>query len=585
MKIFKNTSCTNETELLQTAKENMAQWLERAKLTKVEKEELTKLSDKDIIRNFTSLINFGTAGLRGVMKAGLSNMNVYTVSLVTQALAGIIKQAGGEVRGVAIAYDNRNNSELFSHIAAEVLAGNGIKVYCFDSLRPTPELSFAIRHLGCQAGINITASHNTKEYNGYKVYWEDGAQMPPVEAAKVFESSFGIDFWDGISKKPWVDAVEDGSITIIGKEVDEEYLARVLEQSKQPDVIKESDLKIVYTPLHGAGHKLVPEVLDRAGFKAVSTVPEQMIIDGNFPTVDKPNPQFPAAFELAKKTAKDGCDIIIATDPDADRMGAAIPNGDGEYTVLSGNEIGILLTDYLIRSLKEKGSMPQNPCIVKSIVSSELAGIICTRHDVEVCNVYTGFKYIGEKIKEFEEKGNKTFLFGFEESYGYLCGTYARDKDAVVASLLIAEAAAYHKKDGKTLLDVIDEIYNTYGYRGEFWDEYKITSPDFAKVNSNIMASLADNPPRQAMGLKLHAVYNYKKQLKQTVGGKDEKINMASDNTLAFEYEDGSKIIVRPSGTEPKIKLYFFLKAENKAKGLEKLAEAKKAFDFSSFDK
>ncbi len=569
MKFFKSTKDVSKEELLKTAKENLAEW----NLNSEDKSEL--ISDEEILLNFSQIIGFGTAGLRGKMKAGPFNMNKETVALATKALAELVLECKGEEKGVVIACDSRNNSEEFSKLSASVLAASGIKAYIFDSLRPTPELSFAIRYLGCIAGINVTASHNTKEYNGYKVYWEDGALLPPTEAKKVADKIYEIDIWS-IKTLDFDECVKSGKIEIIGEEVDKKYLENVLAQSSYPE--DADKLSVLYTPLHGAGYRLVPMALDLAGFKDVKTVKSQIVPDGNFPTVEKPNPQFISAFDEAIKCA-DGRDLIIATDPDADRMGVALKDKNGEFKTLSGNQIALVLIDYIIKS--RKGNLPKNPAVVKSIVSSKLANVICEKNGIKVFDVYTGFKYIGEKIKEFEEKNDYSFLFGFEESYGYLVGTYARDKDGVVASLLIAEAALYYKKMGKTLFDALDSIYKEYGFWGEYAGECIIKDPDYLNFMASLMKKLRTSPPSEIGSLKLTKITDYESATeKDLVSGKVTSLDYASENVLTFTLEDNSSITVRPSGTEPKIKLYYFISSESKEESLEKLDRISAFFNF-----
>ena len=569
MKFFKNTQNVSKEELLALAKENFAEWNSKSN------EKSDSLSDEDILLNFSQIIGFGTAGLRGKMKAGPFNMNKETVALATKALAELVIESGGKDNGVVIACDSRNNSEEFSRLSASVLAKNGVKVYIFDSLRPTPELSFAIRHLKCKAGINITASHNTKEYNGYKVYWEDGAQLPPIEAKKVADRFYEIDVWS-IDALDFDEGVKSGKINIIGDEVDKVYLENVLEQSSLP---KDADkISILYTSLHGAGYKLVPKALELAGFKNVKTVKSQIVPDGNFPTVEKPNPQFISAFSEAMKCAE-GSDLIIATDPDADRMGVALKDKNGEFNTLTGNQIALVLIDYIIKS--KKNNLPENPAVVKSIVSSKLANVICEKNGIKIFDVYTGFKYIGEKIKEFEENNSYSFLFGFEESYGYLVGTYARDKDGVVASLLIAEAALYYKKEGKTLFDALDAIYEEYGFWGEYAGECIIKDPDYLNFMASLMKRLRTSPPSEIGSLKVTKITDYESATERDlVSGEIKKLDYTSENVLTFTLEDNSSITVRPSGTEPKIKLYYFISSDSKEESLEKLDRISTFFNF-----
>ncbi len=577
---FINTSSSKE-KLLEIAKANLAEWQDKATVCQGDKEFLDSLDDDALIRNFTQIIGFGTAGLRGKMLPGVANMNCETVRLATYSLAQVVLEAKGEENGVVIACDSRNNSELFSRISASVLAGAGIKVYIFDSLRPTPELSFAIRELGCKAGINVTASHNTKEYNGYKVYWEDGAQLPPIEAKKVADKFVTLDFWD-IPSIDFNEGVKSGRITIVGDELDRAYLDKVIAQSPAPEMIKahSDELKILYTPLHGAGYRLAPRALELGGFGCIKLVESQAEPNGDFPTVERPNPQFIAAFNEAIKVA-DGYDLIIANDPDADRMGVALKNKNGAFEALTGNQIALILINYIIKAKKANNTMPKNPAMVKSIVSSKLASVICERNGIKTFDVYTGFKYIGEKIKEFEAKGDYSFIFGFEESYGYLTGTYARDKDGIVASLLIAEAALDAKLSNKTLFDVLDDIYADYGFWGEYWGEAIITSPDFVSEMADIMSKLRNEPPVEIAGIKVVKIADYSTAtLRNIKTGETDSLPFAPENVLTYIFEDESSVTVRPSGTEPKIKLYYFISADSESKSLEKLNSFKEYFNF-----
>ncbi|MBE6700713.1 MAG: phospho-sugar mutase [Ruminococcaceae bacterium] len=581
MEFIKDTSSLPREKVLEIAKLNFSEWKKNFKSTPDDERFMDNIDDDGIIRNFAGIIGFGTAGLRGKMLPGPINMNVEIVSLATRALAETVIEAGGSESGVVIACDSRNNSEKFSKVAATVLAAAGVKVYLFDSLRPTPELSFAIRHLKCKAGINVTASHNTSEYNGYKVYWEDGAQLPPPEAKKVTDKFYSIDI-SSIPKSDFDSEVASGKIKIIGEEVDKAYLSNVLAQSPDKNLIKENGDKInlLYTPLHGAGYTLAPRALKEAGFKNVAVVKSQELPDGDFPTVERPNPQFIASFNEAIKVS-DGFDVIIANDPDADRMGVALKNNDGKFEALTGNQIALVLIDYIIKAKKKNGSMPENPAMVKSIVSSKLASLICERNEIEVFDVYTGFKYIGEKIKEFEVSKSHSFLFGFEESYGYLVGTYARDKDGIVASLLIAEASLSAKLQGKTLFDVLDDIYSEYGFWGEYWSEVNITNPDFLNEMASIMKRLREDTPKEIGGIKTQKVTDYSSgETRDLITGKTEALPYPPENVLTFTLEDNSSITVRPSGTEPKIKLYYFVNSESKDESIKKLGSFKEYFNF-----
>ena len=554
---------------------NYLRWLESDKLSESEKAELHSIRDNDgeIRLRFTSYLSFGTAGLRGIMKTGMNAMNVHTVAYATQGLANLIIKEGRAADGVAIAYDSRNNSALFAKTSAQVLAAAGIKSYLFDDLRPTPELSFALREYGCVAGINITASHNPKEYNGYKAYWEDGAQLPPEHADTVSASMEALDIFEDVKLADFDKALSDGLIIMLGTETDEKYLAQVVAQAVNPEAVKAvaDDLAIVYTPLHGTGHKLVPEVMKRIGLKNLYTVPEQMIIDGNFPTVPKPNPEYPQVFELGIEIAnRVGSDLIVATDPDADRVGVMTRTADGSFMTITGNQMGALLLDYILTAYEETGSMPDHPYAVKTIVSTELAAAICAAHNVTMHNVLTGFKFIGEVIKNYEAKGYGSFILGFEESYGYLKGTYARDKDAVVASMLICEMTAYYKAKGMTLSDALDALFEKYGYCYEANRELYMEGVDGSEKMAALMSGLRNAPPALFGSSKVVMVGEYLKQT-LTRDGKSEPTGLPASNVLYYELENGDVIVVRPSGTEPKVKFYYLLLAKNQADAEEKL--------------
>ena len=563
--------------------ENYNRWLTSDKTDDDTKAELAAIKDNDeeIKLRFYQSLQFGTAGLRGTMNAGTNAMNVYTVSQATQALATLIKEEGTDAmsRGVAIACDSRNNSELFSKRAAEVLAANGIKVYIFESLRPTPVLSFAIRHLNCIAGINITASHNPKEYNGYKAYWEDGAQLPPEHAQKVSDIIDVTDIFDGVLSIPFEDGIKNGLIEIVGEEVDAVYLENVYAQAIDTEMIKKmaDDIKIVYTPLHGAGYKLVPRVIDMLGFKNLYMVKEQSEPDGNFPTTPFPNPEFKDVFNPGIKLAKEiGSDLIIATDPDADRVGIAVRVGD-DFVTMTGNQVGAILLEYIITALKNTGKMPNGAYAVKSFVSTELVSKIAAVNGVKLYNVFTGFKYIGEVIKREEKPGVAEFLLGFEESYGYLRGTYARDKDAVVGTMLICEVAAYYKKRGMTLYDAMQEIYNKYGFYRDGVDNITMKGLDGIDRMKRIMKKLREEPPKTLAGVDVDTVIDYNIPCEYNLKtGEKTMLDTGTTNTVYFKCGD-DVVVIRPSGTEPKIKLYYLV-SEKTAEGAdEKVAKFKEA--------
>ena len=551
--------------------ENFNYWLNSPKLSESEKQELRDISDNDdeVRFRFSSGLTFGTAGLRGTMKVGMNAMNVHTVAQATQGLANLIIKEGRVADGVAIACDSRNNSELFARVSAEVLAASGIHVYIFDELRPTPELSFAIRELGCVAGINITASHNPKQYNGYKAYWDDGAQLPPEHANTVYAEICKIDIFNDVQRIDFDAAVKDGKITVIGRDMDEKYLAKVEEQLVNPDAVKHvaDELKIVYTPLHGAGHKLVPEIFERIGLKHLYKVEEQFIIDGNFPTVEKPNPEYPEVFSLGIEIAnKVGSNLVIATDPDADRVGVMARTRNGDFRTITGNQMGALLLDYIITAYEETNTMPPLPYAVKSLVSTELVTKICNAHNVEMFNVLTGFKFIGEVIKNHEKTGKGTFLFGFEESYGYLKGTYARDKDAVVASMLICEMTAYYYAKGMTLCDALDSLFEKYGFCREFNVEIYFEGVDGPSKMAGLLDSMRADIPNNLGGVSVKSFGDYLSQtFVEVASGEKSPTGVPKSNMLCLKLKNGDVIIVRPSGTEPKVKFYFLVIAQDQA--------------------
>ncbi len=547
-----------------TVKQEYERWLASDKVSPEMKQELLSLRDREeeIRFRFSAPLSFGTAGLRGTMGGGINNMNIHTVGRATQGFADYIKAQGGG--SCAIACDTRNNSALFSRVAAEVLAANGIKAYLFDGARPTPELSFAVRELGCIAGINITASHNPKEYNGYKAYWSDGAQLAPEQAEAVSAYIDACDVLDGVSSMPFDEAVSEGRIVVVGKELDERYMSCVLAQRVKPEAIpSQRDMTVVYTPLHGAGSRLVPETLRRAGLVNIITVPEQTEPDGDFPTVKYPNPEFPEAFALGEKlAAENGCDLIIATDPDADRMGIMIRDGEG-YTGLTGNQVGCLLLDYIISACREKGGVPKDAYAVKSIVTTELASEICRENGVTMFDVLTGFKFIGEVIKKHEEQGCGSYLLGFEESYGYLKGTYARDKDAVVAALLVVEMAASYREKGMTLKNAVDSLYKRYGHYGEAVMNLSMPGVDGKERMRAVMQGLRGSAPASLGGEAIRTVRDY---LAGTItdlsDGRTEPTGLPSSDVLYYT-TDSCVVVFRPSGTEPKIKVYFMAKGKD----------------------
>ena len=555
------------------------QWLESPYLDEESRKELLALKGDraEIELRFLGYLEFGTGGLRGTMGAGTNKMNVYTVAHATQGMAEMILLEGQDAaaRGVVIAYDSRNNSEQFARTAASVLSANGIRAYIFDGVRPTPELSFAIRELGCIAGINITASHNPKEYNGYKAYWEDGAQLPPEHADMISAKIREIDIFKDVRREDFDDAVASGKIRIIGGEIDEKYLDNVLAQRVNKEAIPAAadTLRVVYTPLHGAGYRLVPEVLRRSGLKHLYTVEEQMALDGNFPTVKKPNPELPEAFALGIRLADAvQSDMIVATDPDSDRMGAMTRAADGAFVAITGNQMAALLLDYIFTALREGGGIPVDGYAVKTIVSTELATAICRANGVKLYNVLTGFKFIGEVIKNHEACGEGTFLFGFEESYGYLKGTYARDKDAVCAAMLAVEMAAYYKAKNMTLYDALQSIYARYGYYGEKSLDVYMEGLDGIARRTATMQALRNDPPREIGGCAVAYIGDYEAEtIVYRADGRRESTGLPKSDVLYYGLENGDVAVVRPSGTEPKIKIYYLAGAPDADALSEKL--------------
>jgi phosphoglucomutase len=538
----------------------------------------------EVDARFGSMLEFGTAGLRGILGAGLNRMNIYTVRHATQGLANLIDTLGDEAkrRGVAIAYDCRHMSHEFALEAARVFAASGIVSYVFDELRPTPELSFAVRELNCIAGINITASHNPKEYNGYKVYWEDGAQLPPDHTDRVLKEMRENDIFCDVYFLPLEKAEMLGLITYIGAEIDEKFLKNVLAQSISGDVVKKvaDSFKIIYTPFHGTGYRLVPEVLRRLGFKKVIPVPEQMVIDGSFPTVKSPNPEDKDGFKIAIEMAeKEDVDLIIGTDPDADRTGVVVRGEGGEYVSLTGNQVGALLTDYIITARSEKGLLRADAAVITTIVSTRMTFEICRRAGVAVYEVLTGFKFIGEKIKELEETGERSFLFAFEESYGYLAGNYTRDKDAVTASMLIAEMAAWYKQKGMTLFEGLRSLYEKYGWFAERTISIRMDGNDAHDRMKALMSKLRQEAAREIGGTAVAASRDYLSgERTEFATGNKSHAGQPKSDVLFFELADGSSVIVRPSGTEPKVKLYLLVKGSSEAGAQELLDKYETGF-------
>lgn len=550
---------------------NYKRWLAKDRLTEAEKAELRAIEsdDAELRMRFSHYLSFGTAGLRGVMKVGMNAMNTHTVAYATQALAEIIRREGRSADGVVIAYDCREHSEEFARTAASVLAAADIPVYLFDELRPTPELSFALRRLHCVAGINITASHNPRQYNGYKAYWEDGAQLPPEQADAVAVVMESLDIFEDVHSLDYDEALRTGKITLLGRDMDEAYLSEVEAQAVDPRAVREvaDRLKIVYSPLHGTGYRLVPEILRRVGLQSLYTVPEQMVIDGTFPTVEKPNPEYRDVFDLGVLIAdRVGSDLVIATDPDADRVGVVTRTPDGSFMTITGNQMGALLLEYILTAYEETGTMPDAAYAVKTIVTTELAARICTAHGVTMYNVLTGFKFIGEVIKDHERQGYGHFILGFEESYGYLKGTYARDKDAVVAAMLIVEMTAYYKKRNMTLADALNALYEKYGYSYEANVEIYMEGLDGNARMAALMDGLRSPAPAAIAGVAVVKFGDYQAAtITDRSAGTVVPTGLPRSNVLSFTLENGDVIVIRPSGTEPKIKFYFMLSAADRA--------------------
>lgn len=559
------------------------QWLSNPNFDEETKKELKEIegNNKEIEDRFYKNLEFGTAGLRGVIGVGTNRMNKYTVGKATQGLANYIIKKGVQAKGVVISYDSRYMSKEFSEQTALILNANGIKTYRFKELRPVPELSFATRELGCTSGIMITASHNPPKYNGYKVYWEDGAQIvPPIDKDIINEVNAIYDYSTikTISKE---EAIKKGLYNEVLEEIDNKYMEELKKLSLNKDIIhKEENLKIVYTPLHGTGAVPVKRILGELGFKNVYVVPEQEKPDGNFPTVDYPNPEDEKAFKLALDLAKKvDADIITATDPDADRLGVyAKDSKSGEYKSFTGNMSGMLIAEYILSMKKEKGLLPNNGVLIKTIVSTNMADAIAKEYNLELIEVLTGFKYIGEKIKQFEQTGDKTYAFGFEESYGCLVGTHARDKDGIVAVMMLCEAAAYYKSKGLTLCDQMEEIYKKYGYYKEGLTSLTLEGADGAEKIKQIMDKLRQNIPTSFGEYKVRTAKDYKISIsKDLQSGKEEKINLPTSNVLYYELEDDAWCCVRPSGTEPKIKFYMGVKGTSNEDANIKLENLKKS--------
>ena len=540
-------------------------WLQSGVLTADEVKELQSIAgdEKEIESRFYGPLEFGTAGLRGTMKVGLHQMNVYVIRWATQGFANVICAEGEDAkkRGVAICMDCRHHSMEFARAAAEVCAANDIHVRIFESLRPTPELSFAVREYGCQAGINVTASHNPKEYNGYKVYWEDGAQLPPHHAAAIAAALEKIDIFTGVKRMDFDEAVKAGLIETMGDETDRKFMANVMDMVNDYDsVARVADtFQVVYTPFHGCGHKLVPEALTRLGIKHLHCVPEQMVIDGDFPTVVSPNPENPEGFYLAIALAdKVKADFIVGTDPDSDRVGIMVCNKEGKFQPVSGNQTGVLLSDYLYGAMKRSGKLPENPVMLKTIVTTEMARKVAEAHGVTCYDTFTGFKFMAEKKNQLESAGEGKVVFSYEESYGYMLGDYVRDKDAVTASLLLTEMAAWYATQGMTLYDALDVLYKKYGWYGEKTHNLVMPGLDGLEKMANLMKALRQTPPTEISGVAVVRRKDYTDgSVVDCATGAVSEMELKGSNVLRYELADGTTILVRPSGTEPKIKVYI----------------------------
>ena len=558
-------------------KEVYEQWLSNPYFDEATKEELKNIAedDNEIKERFYMDLEFGTAGLRGIIGAGTNRMNIYVVRRATQGLANYIAKVDKKSQGVAIAYDSRHMSPEFAEEAALCLAANGIKAYIFESLRPTSELSFAVRHLGCVAGINVTASHNPPEYNGYKVYWEDGAQITPPHDSGIMGEVKSISDWNTVKTIDKAEAEKAGLFQVIGKEVDDAYMAELKKQVLHMDAIKAEgkNLKVVYTPLHGTGNIPARRILKELGFENVYVVKEQELPDGDFPTVSYPNPEAAEAFELGLKLAKEvDADLVLATDPDADRLGVRVKDKNGEYHDLTGNMSGCLLANYEISQKKAiNGSLPEDGALIKTIVTTNLADAIAKGYGVKLIEVLTGFKFIGQQILGFEQSGKGSYLFGFEESYGCLIGTYARDKDAIVATMALCEAAAYYKTQGKTLWDAMIEMYEQFGYYKDAIQSVTMKGIEGLQKIQEIMNSLRQNPPAEFAGHKVVAVRDYKADtITDVATGAVKPTGLPNSNVLYYELTDDAWVCVRPSGTEPKVKFYYGVKGTSLADADEK---------------
>ena len=546
-------------------------WLASPALSREEKAELEgiRTDDQEIESRFYGPLEFGTAGLRGIMATGLHNMNIHVIRWATQGFAEVIAQQGeeGRRRGIAICMDCRNHSMDFARAAAEVCAANGIHVRIFEALRPTPELSFAVRHYGCQAGINITASHNPKEYNGYKVYWSDGAQLPPQHADAIARELEKIDIFTGVKTTPFDEAMAAGRIELMGEETDKAFMDNVMAMVNDRESVAKvaDDFHVVYTPFHGCGWKLVPQALRALGVKHLHCVPEQMVLDGSFPTVVSPNPENPEGFYLAIALADQvGANFIIGTDPDSDRVGILVRGEDGRFIPVSGNQTGVLLADYLLGAMARSGKLPKNAVLLKTIVTTEMARRVAEAHGVTCYDTFTGFKFMAEKKQQLESQGLGKVVFSYEESYGYMLGDYVRDKDAVTASLLLTEMAAWYQSKGMTLFDALQALYEKYGYYGEKTHNLVMPGLDGLEKMAALMKGLRDAPPADIAGVAVTKRTDYADgTITDCATGNVTASELKGSNVLRYALDDGTVILVRPSGTEPKIKVYILTLGED----------------------
>ncbi|HPE15985.1 MAG TPA: phospho-sugar mutase [Oscillospiraceae bacterium] len=545
-------------------------WLASPALSEEERGELRAVAsnEKEIESRFYGPLEFGTAGLRGIMGMGTNRMNRHVIRHASQAFANVILSEGKTAaeKGVALCFDCRNHSEEFARETASVMAANGIPVRIFESLRPTPELSFAIREYGCTAGVNVTASHNPKEYNGYKVYWSDGAQLPPHHAEAIAAEMARLDPFHDVKYMTFMEAESKGFVTKMGAETDEKFLENVLAQATDLEVVRQmaDKLKLVYTPFHGAGYRLIPEALHRLGLKHVICVPEQMVIDGNFPTVESPNPENPEGFALAIRLARENdVDLIIGSDPDADRVGIMVRNGRGEYVPISGNQTGVLLIEYLLRARKAAGRLPENAAVLKTIVTTEMARVVAERNGAACFDTFTGFKFMAEKKGQLEAAGTHHVVFSYEESYGYMIGDFVRDKDAVTASLLLAEMAASYAAQGMTLHNALPALYANYGRFGERTLNLVMPGIDGLEKMKALMDSLRENAPQEIGGVAVVRKLDYLDGVETDLAtGARSGTELSGSNVLRFTLEDGTAVLIRPSGTEPKIKVYILARGE-----------------------